>query len=83
MRKKIAMERVPRYEEIRCNRCGKSLTLYEGRPLEDFVTVDKTWGYFSSQDGVRVQFDLCEDCVRELMAGFALPPVMEDVSEFF
>ena len=81
MQKKWEMDAAPRYEEVRCNRCGKSLALYQGLPVEDFVSVEKVWGYGSGQDGVRIQFDLCENCVQEIVAGFVLPPETEDVSE--
>ncbi|MBR5475082.1 MAG: hypothetical protein IKU83_06715 [Lachnospiraceae bacterium] len=82
MRKERERDTEIRYEEVRCNRCGKSLALHRGILAEDMVHVDKTWGYGSKQDGVRIQFDLCEDCVQELISGFVLPPEVEEVTEW-
>lgn len=52
-----------------CNGCGREI------PLEtaDHFHAEKTWGYFSAQDGRRDSFDLCEACYHRLTAGFAVP----------
>ncbi len=81
MQKREKQEAAVRYEEIRCNRCGKMLQLEQGEPREEFVSVDQTWGYFSGMDGQRMRFDLCEACVRELAATFVIPPEIAEVSE--
>ncbi|MCI8514180.1 MAG: hypothetical protein HFI93_06070 [Lachnospiraceae bacterium] len=80
---KIEKEKQVLFHEIRCNRCGKKLPLTPGGvPQEDFVEVDKLWGYYSGQDGVRIRFDLCENCVNEWIQTFEIPPEKEDAEEF-
>nr|WP_294681067.1 hypothetical protein [uncultured Anaerotignum sp.] len=46
--------------KVICNGCGREI------PLEhaDYFHAEKTWGYFSEQDGRRDSFDLCEKCYR-------------------
>lgn len=66
-----------------CNRCGRRIPVLKGIPQEDIVTVDKSWGYFSAKDGVRIRFDLCEDCVEAITAGFQIPPEQEQETELF
>ena len=66
-----------------CNRCGREIPVREGIPREDFLSVDKTWGYFSSKDGVRVRFVLCEDCVAAVTAEFRIPPAQVRETELF
>ena len=70
------------YREVRCNRCGREIPLREGIPTEDFLSVDKVWGYASAQDGIRVRFDLCETSVDQLIGGFVLPPEREEQTEW-
>ena len=40
---------------------------------EDFLHVEKDWGYFSKKDGMCHAFDLCEECVKKLEEGFCIP----------
>jgi hypothetical protein len=80
---KIEKEKQVLFKKIQCNRCGKELPLTpEGIPLADFVEIDKLWGYYSARDGVRTRFDLCEECVCELIRTFAIPPEEEETEEF-
>ena len=45
----------------------------EGIIKEGCFSVDHSWGYFSSRDGIRHQFDLCESCYDKLVKEFAIP----------
>lgn len=54
---------------IRCNGCGREIPLQGA----EYFHGEKSWGYFSKQDGRRDSFDLCEDCYEKLLAGFLLP----------
>ena len=56
-----------------CNQCGRELLCENGILHEDCVRVDKSWGYFSSKDGVDYHFVLCEACCDRLVSGFTVP----------
>ena len=59
--------------KVQCNRCKKELHLELDIIKEGYFSVDYSWGYFSSRDGVRHQFDLCEKCYEQFVDGFAIP----------
>ena len=59
-------------DKIICNKCGKEIEVIRGVAQEDFLTVDKRWGYFSNKDNQEDAFDLCEDCYDELVASFKI-----------
>lgn len=56
-----------------CNCCGREI---KG---EDFLEVEKQWGYFSSKDGVTECFDLCEECYDKLVSGFKISPERKEI----
>ena len=63
-------------EEIKkvvCNKCGKEVLAESGIIPEDFLRVEKRWGYFSKKDNERNSFDLCETCYDEMIATFQIP----------
>ena len=66
-----------------CNGCGKAIPQEKGIPLEDSLLVEKTWGYFSSRDGRKIRFRLCEDCVDKMTKDFAVPPEESEETELF
>jgi len=58
---------------ISCDRCGSSA---ENEPnnfeFEEFLSIDHACGYGSIiGDGTRLQLDLCQHCVKELLLPFA------------
>lgn len=53
---------------IICNGCGREIPL-EGA---DHFHGEKTWGYFSEQDGRQDSFDLCEACYHKMTEGFVV-----------
>ncbi len=57
-------------DKIICNKCGKEIPVIKGVAQEDFLQVNKRWGYFSNKDNQEDAFDLCEDCYDELVTGF-------------
>lgn len=68
---------------IYCNRCGRLICLEDMRDKTSFLTVRKTWGYFSEdKDGKVYGAELCEPCCDELIQGFALAPEISDSTEF-
>ncbi len=66
-----------------CNGCGRKLKRSNNSDilLEDVFMAEKAWGYFSKKDMTRHRFILCEECYDELIAGFAVPPDEEEVTE--
>jgi len=57
---------------ITCDRCGRSA---ENEPnnfeFEEFLSIDHVCGYGSIiGDGTRLQLDLCQHCVKELLLPF-------------
>lgn len=64
-----------------CNGCGKPLKVENGMVKEGCFAAEPVFGYFSSMDGQRHRFDLCEDCYRKFTGQFALPVEKEDLAE--
>ncbi len=59
-------------DKIICNKCGKEIPVKKGVPQEDFLEVEKRWGYFSEKDNRVDRFDLCEECYDEFVKGFQI-----------
>ena len=55
--------------EIRCNK-------------EDYVLIQKEWGYFSDKDGKKYTLRMCENCYDKLVAACVIPPEIENVTEY-
>lgn len=62
--------------KVYCNCCGKEILVKEDTQiaLEDYVTIDKNWGYFSNKDGIRQKMNICEACFDAWVSNFALAP---------
>lgn len=67
--------------QIFCNMCGKDITIKNGIPMEEVLSVKKMWGYFSTQDGVQYEFELCETCCRKLLEQFQIPAAVTEGTE--
>ena len=59
-------------DKIICNKCGRVIEVVRGVAREEYLAVDKRWGYFSNKDNQEDSFDLCEDCYDELVASFKI-----------
>ncbi len=70
-------------KEMICNGCGRKLKHSDdsGILLEDVFMAEKAWGYFSKKDMTRHRFILCEECYDKMIAGFAVSPEEEEVTE--
>lgn len=60
-------------KKIICNKCGKEIEIVNDRPVEDYLFVEKRWGYDSRKDNEVHSFDLCEACYDEWTASFSVP----------
>ena len=68
-------------ELIYCNKCGKTIKVRKDIPLEDFIQIRKSWGYFSKKDGKTQEFVLCEECVEWLEREFIRPSKVYETVE--
>lgn len=59
--------------KIICNKCGKEIEFTGGIAREDYLSVDKKWGYFSNKDEQEDAFDLCEECYDAFVKTFSIP----------
>lgn len=64
-----------------CNRCKRELRVENGIVKEGCFHAEAQFGYFSTKDGMRHHFDLCEKCYDRMAAGFAIPVEEEEVKE--
>lgn len=65
-----------------CSGCGKTIQAEKnGAMREDYLHVEKIWGYFSHQDGRKLSFDLCEDCCGRMLRSFRGPVRAEEAAE--
>jgi len=61
---------------ITCNKCG---TIIQPKNKKDYFWLDKMqtveleWGYGSNHDATTWKFDLCEDCIEDLIDTFQIP----------
>ncbi len=62
---------------VRCNKCGRDLQKNEAGYFEDYLQIEKTWGYHSPMDGDRHEIDLCIDCYSNWVKEFKIPPDSE------
>lgn len=67
--------------QIYCNKCGKKMTEHAEGVYEDFLHVEKIWGYFSEKDGEHHSFDLCETCYDKIMQSFARETEITEATE--
>ncbi len=67
--------------EVICNRCGKKLVVENGIIKEGCFVGNVVWGYFSSLDGKRHGFELCEECYHNMISNFAIPITETDETE--
>ena len=75
-------------QKIFCNQCGRPMKIENGIVREGIFSAEVSFGYFSKKDGIRQEFDLCEECYDRMIrqkffqylgiggiAGFGLFPV--------
>lgn len=68
--------------EIRCNVCGRLIMFGEMHNKEDYLTMQKEWGYFSKKDGRKYTIRMCEDCFDRFIEKLCIPPQIEDITEY-
>lgn len=68
--------------EVRCNQCGRVLKVENGMLKEGCFHGENIFGYFSTKDGSRHSFDLCEACYDAFVSKFELPVEESEANEY-
>lgn len=68
--------------EVRCNKCGKNLHVENGFLKEGCFHAENVFGYFSSRDGNKHSWDLCEECYDKLIREFLIPVEETESNEY-
>lgn len=63
-----------------CNHCGQVIK-DDGPIYEDFLKVEKKWGYFSDKDLEIHTFYLCECCYDQIIKNFKIPVAIKNNNE--
>ncbi len=64
---------------IICNQCGENIEI---KQYKDFLNINKTWGYNSNYDNENHEFELCENCYKELLDNFKIQPKVTRKKKF-
>ena len=68
--------------EVRCNQCGKLMHVENGFLKEGCFHGENVFGYFSTRDGSRHSWDMCEECYNRLIQGFVIPVDETESNEY-
>ncbi len=63
---------VDKVDKVFCNMCGKPILIDKNGNLEDYIHIEKKWGYNSDMDGEKHTIDLCQECYKSLISQFIL-----------
>lgn len=61
-----------------CHCCGKEFAMNGDMFMEEFLHIEKDWGYFSDQDGMNLSFDVCEKCLMDWIKDFKHKPALQE-----
>ncbi len=64
---------------ICCNQCGQVIN--QKGSHNDFLQINKAWGYFSNKDLTIHSFNLCETCYDHLVQDFKIPVYSKNNNE--
>jgi len=54
-------------QDIFCNICGEKIHKNEYGYYDDFLSIEKKWGYHSDFDGEIHCIDVCQTCYKKLL----------------
>lgn len=60
-----------------CNGCGKEINTQ----VQDFLKIQKAWGYFSQKDLEIHEFCLCEECYDRIISDLKIPVKIVEETE--
>lgn len=61
-----------------CHCCGREFAMNGDMFMDEFLHIEKEWGYFSNQDGTNLSADVCEACLMDWIKTFKHKP---DITE--
>ncbi|MBR5468079.1 MAG: hypothetical protein IKU80_02485 [Firmicutes bacterium] len=61
-------------EKVICNCCGEEIKKNAHGYLQDYIHIEKKWGYTSENDGKEDLFDVCEKCWFDITKKFKYKP---------
>lgn len=67
---------------ITCNMCGRNWTKVNDIVEEDFLFIQKDWGYFSKKDGIHHEITICEECYDSWIKTLKILPEQADITEY-
>lgn len=65
-RYEIVTKQIEMIDQIVCDICGVAINKNEHDIFDDFLHIEKTWGYNSNKDGKSYSFDVCEKCFEKI-----------------
>ncbi|GHU53280.1 hypothetical protein AGMMS49975_10920 [Clostridia bacterium] len=71
--KEVAAPRIY-IEKVICNCCGEEIRKDKFGYFDDYISIEKTWGYGSEFDGETHVIDICSHCYGEWLLKFANSP---------
>lgn len=58
-------------DQILCDCCGQSCTkefpTIKPSFNHEYAKIEATWGYFSNQDGIQYDIEICESCFNDVL----------------
>ena len=79
-------------DDVICNCCGKPiqkiyLSQIDGQDVpksfldfDDYLEINKIWGYFSDYDNERHSFHICQSCYNKWINSFTIPVEIEEIN---
>lgn len=60
-------------EKVFCNVCGEEIKKDIYGYYNDYIHIEKKWGYNSDFDGEKHSFDICSQCYKKMVSDFKIP----------
>ena len=61
------------HKKVYCNLCGKEMIVDQVVSKQDYLFIQKDWGYFSKKDGEDHTIRICESCYDQWIQTFKVP----------
>lgn len=75
------VKKIEQVYEVVCNYCGKPIAMHKSHGVfDDFISIEKAWGYYSEFDNEIHKFDLCQECYKKLINKFKIPIHCDDLN---
>ncbi len=69
-----------RLKYVICNKCGRNIDIGK---YEDFLNINKNWGYNSNFDNETHEIDICTQCYNEFLGDLKIEPKKMKKRKFF